>query len=158
MVILQTQMQAMTVWKSRAQSSLDALRADISNLQSQRVYSRDEVDAMINALKNDQSWIKTEILTPPAPPISSSTSSSSAVTKEVWKYGTYRIDGSVRDIYFEGQHQSWDIIAVNTTSAFSFTINIKKIKQSRKTKMEIPATVQKISLLKAGPVFEPVIL
>lgn len=113
---LQTKMDAMVVWKARAQGMIDALRADVTNLQSQRIYSKDEVDAMIKALKDDQSWVKTGIVTPS---VSSSTFSSSPSAGDLtWKYGTYRIEGSIQDIYFEGRDQRWRIVVLNTSQSY----------------------------------------
>jgi len=126
---LENKMAAVIAWKVQAQSSLDVLRMDVSNLQSQRLtYNKAEVDAMIKKLKDDQSWIKTEVPSVisssavPSSAIPSSVIPSSALIPAtgvmIWDYGTYQIDGSIKDIYFRGRHQTWKIIVANTSQSY----------------------------------------
>lgn len=118
--ILQTKTSALLTWKAQTQDILDSLQSSMSNLQYQqtRVYSRDEVDAIIKKLKDDQSWIKTG-----APfPSPTATSEFSIPEGTVWTYGTYRIEGVAQNINFQGQRQEWRIMALNTSKSYILVI------------------------------------
>lgn len=117
-IALQAQMTAMTAWKVQTQASLNTLQTGVADLQAQqKTYSKSEVDAMIKKLKDDQSWIKTEVVIPSSPTNPSLSLPAPSVGASTWKYGTYQIEGITQDIYFRGQSQTWKIVAVNTSQS-----------------------------------------
>ena len=137
---LQNQMAAIATWKIQMQSSLSALQADMAALKSQRAeagYSRAEVDAMIQKLKEDQSWVKVIAPATPAPVVTPAVPTSSTpyvynnpynynypvqTGAMTWKYGTYQINGLIQSIYFQGQGQSWQIVATNSSQSLVYVI------------------------------------
>ena len=126
---LQTEMVALATWKVQTQNTIDYLVQDVSALKAQKAevgYSKAEMDAMIQRMKDDQSWVKLPasavaptIPAPVAPYTPYSPVSSGAMT---WGFGTYQINGATQNIYFQGGGQSWQIVATNTSQSSIYVI------------------------------------